>query len=579
MKPSLHIVPTLVLLSQWVAAPALAGPGDTVVSDHIYLRQDGGSDPAIAACGDESNTVLAGGKRQQNEPSVAINPQRPEVIVAGANDYCTVPSTGDSWMGFYVSLDGGTSWTDSLNPGYPGDTSAAGLASPIFGRAVTAGDPVMDWDNEDRLFYGGISSNRTKPQNGDVHVSTWEYDPGAPLGLAYLRTVIVGKGTPSVQGRFNDKPSLRADDWEGSPHEGNVYIAWTLFPGFGQDQILFSRSTDHGASFSKPIKISKSVASAQGSDIAVAPDGAVYVTWRQFDGRSRQDNDAIVFVKSTDGGQTFSDPRTVQAIVPYDRADEYVTGDFARECGDESFLCASGFVFHREVSEPNAVVDADSNVYVTWTELLPAADNDDTYRPDGQGQVVISRSADGGASWSDPVFIDPQATGHQWWPNLEYDRETGTIVAVYYDSRADPSYSASRPPGNEADATSPCGAPGSPVCEIVNTYFATSTDGLVWSATLACQIGHQPEYEMFSNRQVPFHGDYLWIDANGGSVYGVWTDNRDVVPGVDPREATQDGFDVLQCRALEPDGSFGPDTCPNAGGLNQNIYGAHLSLP
>jgi hypothetical protein len=24
----------------------------------------------------------------------------------------------------------------------------------------------------------------------------------------------------------------------------------------------------------------------------------------------------------------------------------------------------------------------------------------------------------------------------------------------------------------------------------------------------------------------PFHGDYLWIDANGGFVYGVWTDNR-----------------------------------------------------
>ena len=73
-------------------------------------------------------------------------------------------------------------------------------------------------------------------------------------------------------------------------------------------------------------------------------------------------------------------------------------------------------------------------------------------------------------------------------------------------------------------------------------------------------------------REIPFQGDYLGIDTAGGNAYGVWTDNRDVVPGTDPREATQDGFDVLQCRAT-PDAT---DTCPNSGGLNQNIYGAAL---
>jgi hypothetical protein len=54
-----------------------------------------------------------------------------------------------------------------------------------------------------------------------------------------------------------------------------------------------------------------------------------------------------------------------------------------------------------------------------------------------------------------------------------------------------------------------------------------------------------------------------------------WTDHRDVVPGTDPRYPVDgtDGFDVLQCRAANPDGTFGPDTCPNAGGLDQNIYG------
>ena len=53
------------------------------------------------------------------------------------------------------------------------------------------------------------------------------------------------------------------------------------------------------------------------------------------------------------------------------------------------------------------------------------------------------------------------------------------------------------------------------------------------------------------------------------------TDHRDVVPGADIREAPQDGFDVLQCRAAEDE----LDTCPNAGGLNQNIYGFGANLP
>ena len=52
-----------------------------------------------------------------------------------------------------------------------------------------------------------------------------------------------------------------------------------------------------------------------------------------------------------------------------------------------------------------------------------------------------------------------------------------------------------------------------------------------------------------------------------------WTDTRQVVPGDDPRYAGGEGFDVKQCRTRNADGSWGEDTCPNAGGLDQDIYG------
>ena len=93
-----------------------------------------------------------------------------------------------------------------------------------------------------------------------------------------------------------------------------------------------------------------------------------------------------------------------------------------------------------------------------------------------------------------------------------------------------------------------------------------------------------PNYEQFSNRAVPFAGDYLWVTSLGSFAYGVWTDWRDTVQGADPREVTEDEddgtADVLQCRVLDTiptkKGSiqaWSGDLCPHAGGLDQNIYG------
>jgi hypothetical protein len=563
------------------AAPALA---DTRVTDQPYIRQDGSTDTVIATCSNDSPGVSAGGNRQQNEPSVAMKPDEPSFIVVAANDYCVIPSFRDAWQGVYVSQDRGTSFINSLLPGYPGDTSTAGETSPLFGVDTAASDPVMDWDDDGHLFLGGVAFNRTvtigsggKTQtNGVMYVSTWLRDTTSALGIAYQRTVVAGPGTPSVdfRGRVSDKPSLKVDAWATSPHRGSVYAAWTLFPGAGQDEILFSRSVDHGVTFSRPTILSKRVPNAQGSTIAVASDGTVYVAWRQFASRAAGVTDAIVFVKSIDGGAHFSDPATLRGIIGYDRKDVSVSGVPARDCGSGPALCLSGFTFHRSDTLPQATADRHGNVYVSWEEVTPLADNGDTYRPDGQSQVVVTRSNDGGATWIDPAKVDPQSVGHQWWPKLAYDKATDTVLIAYYDSRDDPSYSPFRPPGNTADGLSACGVPGSFACDVLNTFVAASADqGATWVAVRASSAGHQPEYEMFGGRTVPFHGDYIGLDAAAGTLFSAWTDNRDVMPGTDPREAP-DGFDVLQCRAT-PSSS---DTCPDAGGLNQNIFGAASSL-
>ena len=55
---------------------------------------------------------------------------------------------GPIWLGYHRSLDGGSSFTNSLVPGYPDDTSPYAALSQA--RTATAGDPVIAWDNHGR---------------------------------------------------------------------------------------------------------------------------------------------------------------------------------------------------------------------------------------------------------------------------------------------------------------------------------------------------------------------------------------------------------------------------------------------
>src|SRR5258708_9378338 len=141
----------LLAAAGYAAAPAFAagpsaGPNVRVTVDQgsKYVSADqlaGGTytDGVLARCGVD--------RRMQNEPTLAIDPRNHSIWAAGSNDYCTVPTVGDAWAGFYRSANGGSSWTDSLLPGYNGDTSSQGTSSPlaamVAGGALAAGDPQM----------------------------------------------------------------------------------------------------------------------------------------------------------------------------------------------------------------------------------------------------------------------------------------------------------------------------------------------------------------------------------------------------------------------------------------------------
>ena len=100
----------LVVLPPGVASAVTIGT-DARVTQRTYVRHDGGTDAAIQGCNSLVPTDTVGNLRQKNEPFSVVDPQNPDIVIAGWNDYCS------DWMGLGFSTDGGQTWTNSLVPG------------------------------------------------------------------------------------------------------------------------------------------------------------------------------------------------------------------------------------------------------------------------------------------------------------------------------------------------------------------------------------------------------------------------------------------------------------------------------
>ena len=220
-------------------------------------------------------------------------------------------------------------------------------------------------------------------------------------------------------------------------------------------------------------------------------------------------------------------------------------------------------------TKPGTEVPTGNTYGTTVSGDLPAKYHQDT----GSQQAVYFIRLDGATGQTTTsALIDDQAVGHQRFPDISIDG--GVLHALWWDSRLDPNYSPTRPIGNDANGvTGPA----------LDVWAATSSNfGATWTGQhRASDLTTNPNYEQFSNRTVPFAGDYLWITSLGTFSYGVWTDWRDSVQGADPREITEDedqaSADVHQCRTFDPVTGWSSDTCPHEGGIDQNIYGDQTS--
>jgi len=551
---------------------------------------------------------------RQNEPAVAVDPRNTSVLLGSSNDYCGVynrgalaGAIGPIWLGYYRSLNG--SWTSSLVPGYPDDTSPYAALSQR--RTSSAGDPVIAWDGHGRAFFGSESSGDpagTAKTFGDIFVARFANPGGADAadttrdGLAYGGTTVIAKGSsaPNLLGVFHDKTSIEADR-TGGVCDGNVYFAWARFSAAKNSNIYISRSTDHGVTFSNPQQLTSQVKNVQDPSISITGNGNVYVTWDEGPTNSNQ-TEGVGVVKSTDCGATFgpekvlvgytgyaaqdvSTPRplpmpTLLPYAPLFNEGTAASGSLARDCGDFADACQSGYTFFRRATNTQATADQyDSNhewIYVVYDASKgPILDTGTTYGTISQGKAAqtaayfVRYNGATGAVDLGPTLLDDQAVGHQAFPDVSADG--GVLHAFWWDSRHDPSYSPIRPFGNWANRTT---------VPSLDVFATTSINhGVSWTTPVKItDTMSNGNFEQFDNRAVPFGGDYLTITGLGSFAFGTWTDWRNTMQGSDPREVTEDEdnatADVKQCRTFNATTGWSGDQCPHDGGIDQNIYGA-----
>ncbi|PYL49312.1 MAG: hypothetical protein DMF40_02495 [Verrucomicrobia bacterium] len=591
------------------------GANGGYVSDYTLATGNPYTDATLQECS------ISGGR--QNEPAIAVDPRNTSVLLGSSNDYCGVynrgipaGAVGPIWLGYYRSENGGASFKSSLVPGYPDDTSPYAQLSQA--RTASAGDPVIAWDAHGRAFFGSESSDDpagSAKTFGDVFVARFR-NPGGPDaadttkdGLEYYGTTVVAHGSsaPNLLGLFNDKTAIEADR-TGSVCDGNVYFSWARFNGNGTNAVYFVRSTDHGVTFSSPMKLTSSLKSLQFPDIAITANGHVYVTFRTYESVAHSTN-AVEIVRSTDCGKTFGPPRLLTTFIPYDAQDQAspepiptqlvrddpageeeaakgAPSDVAGDCGDFGDACTSGYTFFRRDTQVRSTADqldsAREWIYIVYDPSKPGTETPTgtTYGSierglGSQSGIYFLRYDGATGAMTTPKLLDNQATGHQLFPDISADG--GVLHALWWDSRNDSCYSAARPVGNCADRRTV------PSLDVFST--SSSDAGMSWSTPVKLtEATSNPNYEQFDNRADPFAGDYLYVSSLGNFAYGVWTDWRNTVQGTDPRESPEDEdaatADVLQCRTLNTvqtkKGSFSSwsgDLCPHAGGIDQNIYG------
>lgn len=325
---------------------------------------------------------------------LASNPLKPEQLLLGSND-----SSCPTFMAFYISNDGGSSWLQMCAEGfsYKGDEfEPVNQPTTGYDSRGTAYEAAQ-YGSSDDFSSAGLVAIRKSSDGG----LTWS----SPMPAAGHRNVSPGFSR------------LALDTSVTSPRVDSIYIVSVFFApinSLAKNQLIVSHSNDGGKHWTQvPLTPAEpnNRRELRNPNLTVGRDGTVYVTWLLRNVFDPSGGAELLFSKSTDGGDTWSPPTRLATTVLH--------GLPGAELAIPINVPAIGV---DDSGSPNS-----GNLYVamyTWTG---------TYL-----RVGVVRSTDGGISWQKPVWVEPQTETHdQFFPWLSVS-PTGLVGVSWMDRRNDP---------------------------------------------------------------------------------------------------------------------------------------------
>ena len=366
-----------------------------------------------------------GGNEYRNaevEPYAAVNPvNAANIVVVWQQDrWSTGLSSGNVGA---TTLDGGATWTRSMAP----FSRCAGGNASNGGDYERATDPWVTFAPNGNAFQMALAT---------IGASM---TPGSVSAMLVSRSTDSGRtwSNPSTLIRdgslfFNDKNSITAD-----PTDTNyVYAVWDRLAASGGGPTLFARTTDGGDTWEAARSIFDPGPRSQtiGNVIAVLPNGMLINLFTQLDeAAGGQITATLNVLRSNDKGGSWSGPIRVAGMQPVGARDPE-TGTAIRD----------GATLAQIAVAPNG------DVFVVW--------QDSRFSGGARDGIALSRSIDGGLTWSTPVQVNSVPGTQAFTPSVHV-RGNGTIAVTYYDFRSNTPDAATLP---------------------TELMFTRSTDGITW---------------------------------------------------------------------------------------------------
>ena len=397
-------------------------------------------------------TCDASPSNDRSESAVEANPTNPYNLV-GSSKRFTNPQTYAFSLAAYSTFDAGRSWQEA---------APLGLLAGWDGVS----DPAVAFDDVGGVYLVALPFQGADPIAICVYKST---DGGLTWSAPNLIHSALG----------DDKQSAAGDTNPGSPYHGRVYAAWD-----GPGGLLYGRTLDYGASWrgtgTNPVGTSLAPSSFA-PQVVVATDGTVYIFFMGGPG--------VQFVKSVDGGDSFSAPGTVASGIT----------------GLPGQLPGGTF---RTPTVPTACVGVNAtDLVVAWPD----------YRQ-GVARIYYARSTNGGAHWH-------AGTGGSGMPLLS----AGAVSAA--DQHEFQPSLASTPQGDVGCAIYLFGPKGGGTTPLIDVVLAVSADNaasfvdratvteMPWDPTVDAVWAH-------GNPNVTFIGDYFGFAASRLGFFPLWMDTR-----------------------------------------------------